>query len=126
MTVRIAVTRLVVVSSLSLLIPLGALAQGETTSAIVGDVQDPTNAAVPHARVTITSQATGLLRETTTDDSGRFNFPQLKPGVYSVKVEAPGFESQQNDAVQAALGQKQTIDFSLKLSQSSATIEVNG
>src|SRR6202453_4612287 len=126
MTVRIAVTRFAAVCSLSLLIPLGVLAQGETTSAIVGDVQDPANAAVPDARVTITSQETGLKRETTTDDSGRFNFPQLKPGIYSVKVEAPGFESQQNDAVQAALGQKQTIDFSLKLAQSNATIEVNG
>ena len=126
MTVRIAVTRLAAVCSLSLLIPLGALAQGETTSAIVGNVQDPANAAVADARVTITSRETGLKRETTTDDSGRFNFPQLKPGVYSVKVEAPGFESQKNDGVQAALGQKQTINFSLKLAQSSATIEVNG
>ena len=126
MTVRVAVTRLAAVCSLSLLIPLGVLAQGETTSAIGGDVHDPVNAAVPNARVTITSQETGLKRETTTDDSGRFNFPQLKPGTYSVKVEAPGFESQQNDAVQAALGQKQTINFSLKLAQSNATIEVHG
>ncbi|MGB9066925.1 MAG: carboxypeptidase regulatory-like domain-containing protein [Candidatus Acidiferrales bacterium] len=126
MTVRLAVTKFAAVCSLSLLIPLGALAQGETTSAIVGDVHDPANAAIPEARVTITSQETGLKRETMTDDSGRFNFPQLKPGVYSVKVEVPGFESQENDAVQAVLGQKQTIDFSLKLAQSSATIEVNG
>jgi len=126
MTVRIAAARLAAVCSISLLIPLGALAQGETTSAIVGNVQDPANAAVADARVTITGRDTGLKRETTTDDSGRFNFPQLKPGVYSVKVEAPGFESQQNDAVQALLGQKQTINFSLKLAQSSATIEVNG
>ena len=126
MTIRVAVTRLAAVCSLSLLIPLGVLAQGETTSAIGGDVHDPVNAAVPNARVTITSQETGLKRETTTDDSGRFNFPQLKPGTYSVKVEAPGFESQQNDAVQAALGQKQTINFSLKLAQSNATIEVHG
>jgi hypothetical protein len=125
-TVRMAVIGLAAVCSLSLLIPLGALAQGETTSAIIGEVQDPTNAAVPNARVTATSQETGLKRETMTDDSGRFNFPQLKPGIYSVKVEAQGFESQQNDAVQAALGQKQTIDFSLKLAQSSATIEVTG
>ena len=126
MTVRIAVTRLAAVCSLSFLIPLGALAQGETTSAIIGNVQDPANAAVPDAQVTITSRETGLKRETTTDASGRFDFPQLKPGVYSVNVEAPGFESQQNDAVQAALGQKQTINFSLKLAQSNATIEVNG
>jgi Carboxypeptidase regulatory-like domain len=41
------------------------------------------------------------------DDAGRFNFPQLKPGTYSVKAEAPGFEPQQNDNVVSGLGQKQ-------------------
>jgi Carboxypeptidase regulatory-like domain len=108
------------------LIPSNALAQGETTSAIVGQVNDPTNAAVPGATVTTTNRETGLKRMTETDDSGRFNFPQLKPGPYSVKVEAQGFESQQNDAVSAPLGQKQTVDFTLKITQSTDTIEVNG
>ncbi len=72
------------------------------------------------------NRETGLKRAMETDDSGRFNFPQLKPGIYSVKVEAQGFESQQNDAVPAALGQKQTVDFTLKIVQSSDTIEVSG
>ena len=69
-----------------------ALAQGETTSAIVGQVRDTTNAVVPGATVTITNSETGLRRSAKTDDAGRFNFPQLKPGTYSVKVEAQGFE----------------------------------
>ena len=61
-----------------------------------------------------------------TDGTGRFNFPQLKPGTYSVRVEAPGFEPQQNENVVAGLGQKQTVDFTLKLAQSNQTIEVTG
>src|SRR6202040_474479 len=68
---------------------------------------------------------TGLRRNASTDDSGRFNFPQLKPGAYSVKVEAEGFEPQQNEAVSAALGQKQTVDFTLKIAQSKQTVEVS-
>ena len=52
-----------------------ALAQGETTSAIVGQVRDTTNAVVPGATVTITNPETGLRRSAKTDDSGRFNFP---------------------------------------------------
>ena len=59
------------------------------------------------------------------DDSGRFNFPQLKPGIYTVKVEAEGFEPQQNDAVSSALGQKQTIDFRLKIAHSNQTVEIS-
>ena len=54
-----------------------ALAQGETTSAIVGEVRDATSAVVPDATVTITNRETGLKRSAQTDEAGRFNFPQL-------------------------------------------------
>ena len=79
--------------------PSGGWAQGETTSAIVGQVTDATDAAVPGAKVTIASAETGLTRSGRTDAAGRFNFPQLKPGAYSVRVEAEGFEAQQFDNV---------------------------
>jgi hypothetical protein len=108
-----------------LVCPAIALPQGETTSAIVGQVCDASGAAVPGTAVTITNRETGLKRSAKTDNSGRFNFPQLKPGAYSVKVEAEGFEPQQNDAVSAALGQKQTADFALKVAQSNQTVEIS-
>src|SRR5271169_1451929 len=104
--------------------PLEALAQGETTSAIVGQVSDLTGAAVPGAVVTIANQETGMKRSAKTDDSGRFNFPQLKPGTYSVQVEAAGFAPQQNQAVFSGLGQKQTVDFVLQVARSNQTVEV--
>ena len=107
------------------LAPVKALAQGETTSAIVGQVRDTTNAVVPGAIVTITNSETGLRRSAKTDDSGRFNFPQLKPGIYSVKVEASGFEPRQNNSVVSALGQKQTVDFTLGVARSRETVEVS-
>ena len=37
---------------------------------------------------------------------GRFNFPQLKPGTYTVSVEASGFEPQQVQNVFSGLGQE--------------------
>ena len=113
---------LAVVASLS---PPQALGQGETTSAIVGQVRDTTNAVVPGATVTIANPETGLRRSAKTDEAGRFNFPQLKPGTYSVKVEAQGFEPRQNDNVVSGLGQKQTVDFTLKVARSNETVEVS-
>jgi len=107
------------------LVPVKALAQGETTSAIVGQVRDTSNAVVPGATVTIANSETGLRRIAKTDDAGRFNFPQLKPGTYSVKVEAPGFEPRQNNNVVSALGQKQTADFTLGVARSRETVEVS-
>ena len=110
--------------SMVLLVPRDGSAQGETTSAIVGQVTDSSDAVVPAAVVTVTSRDTGFRRTVKTDQAGRFNFPQLQPGTYSVRVEAPGFESQQNDTVSAALGQKQTVGFVLKVAQANQTVEV--
>ncbi len=101
-----------------------AWAQGETTSAIIGQVADTTGAVVPDATVTITNQETGLKRTAKTDSGGRLNFPQLKPGTYAVRVEAEGFETQQADNVFSGLGQKQTVNFTLRVAQSKETVEV--
>ena len=73
------------VAALSIiLLPGKAFPQGETTSAIVGQVTDATNAAIPGATVTITNRETALQRSAKTDDEGRFNLPQLKPDTLSL------------------------------------------
>jgi hypothetical protein len=113
------------VLTVACLLPAKALAQGETTSAIVGQVRDTTDAVVPGATVTITNHETGLKRSARTDDAGRFRFPQLKPGTYSVRVEAQGFDPGQNDNVVSGLGQKQTVDFMLKVARSNEAVEVS-
>jgi hypothetical protein len=122
---RSALSMFVLAGSFDFLLPEAAFSQGETTSAIIGQVSDASGAAVPGATVTVTNKETGLRRSASSDDSGRFHFPQLKPGAYSVKVEAEGFEPQQNDAVSSALGQKQTVDFRLKIARSQETVEIS-
>src|ERR1700733_2732276 len=107
------------------LFPAETLAQGETTSAIVGQVTDASSAAIPGATVAITDRAPGIQRSAKTDDEGRFNFPQLKPGTYVVKVEAEGFDSQQNENVVSGLGEKQTVNFTLNVGESKQTVEVS-
>ncbi|HUI51524.1 MAG TPA: carboxypeptidase regulatory-like domain-containing protein [Terriglobales bacterium] len=109
-----------------LFVPAVALPQGETTSAIVGQVKDTTSAAIPGAVVTIANRETGLQRSATTDNQGRFDFPQLKPGTYSVKATADGFAPQQFDNVVSGLGQNQTVNFTLGVAQSKLTVEVIG
>ncbi len=108
-----------------LLLPSLLYAQGETTSAIVGQATDSSGAAIPDAAVTITNRDTGLTRTVRTDAAGRFNFPQLLPGRYSVRATAAGFEAQQVDDVSAGLGQKQAVNLALKVAQSKVTVEVS-
>jgi hypothetical protein len=100
---------------LSLLCPGLAKPQGETTSAIAGQVADQSGAAIRGAEIAAVNEDTGLKRRAQTDDAGRFTLPQLKPGSYTVQAAAPGFEGQQNRAVPAALGRTQTVDFVLKV-----------
>ena len=106
--------------------PVSLRAQGETTSAIVGAITDPSGAAVARATVTVTNREDGARRTLTSDTAGRFSFPQLKPGPYTVKVEAQGFEPQENNAVSAGLGQKQEADFTLKLASARQDLTVTG
>src|ERR1700685_1627956 len=123
--VRIMIYRVTFAVVCLFLFPAESFAQGETTSAIVGQVTDVTRAGVPGATVTITSRESDARRSVHTDNVGRFNFPQLKPGTYSINVEAAGFEPQRNDAVSAGLGQKQTVDFVLKVAGAKQTVEVS-
>jgi hypothetical protein len=111
---------------ISILFAGPVFAQGETTSAIGGSINDPTGAAMPGVTVTVASRETGLQRTAKTDNEGRYNFPQLRPGNYSVKVQAEGFEQQQYENVVAGLGQRQTVNFTLKIAQSKLTVEVTG
>jgi Carboxypeptidase regulatory-like domain len=115
----------VLVASFPFFSPTLAYSQGETTSAIAGQVCDASGAGVPEAAVTVLNKETGLKRTARTDESGRFNFPQLKPGTYSVKVEAQGFEPLQNDSVSSALGQKQIVNFTIQVARAMQRVEVN-
>ena len=121
---RSALLSILVVGWFHFVLPKATYPQGETTSAIIGQVRDGSGAVVAGAKVAIVDRETGMRRSAKTDESGRFSFPQLKPGTYSVTAEAEGFEARHNDAVAAQLGQKQSVDFVLKLAQANQSIEV--
>ncbi len=122
-----AVLRLVGILSMALGVtggPIRLWAQGETTSAITGQVSDSSGGGVAKATVTITHRETGLKRQLQTDEAGRFAFPQLRPGPYSVRVQASGFDDQVNESVSAGLGETRTVNFTLQLAASRQDITV--
>src|SRR5258708_19252601 len=56
-----------------------------------GTVEDPSGAVVHDANVTATNEVTGSTHSTQTTTVGEFVFPNLLPGLYTVKVQVPRF-----------------------------------
>jgi len=88
-----------------------------------GRIQDPSQAPVSGARVTVTSKATDAVRRSTTNDQGLFETPNLLPGGYSVEVSKPGFAVQTHTIV-LEVGQRMGLDFSLELGEQRQTVIV--
>src|ERR1700752_3080112 len=59
---------------------------------ISGFVRDPSGATVPNAKVTVRSNNAGVERQTTTNESGYYVITNVPPGLYTMKVEAAGFQ----------------------------------
>jgi hypothetical protein len=100
------------------------IASAQTLGEITGDVADPSGAAVPKAVVTVTNMATNLARQTTTNLSGLYIFPDLVPGTYSVKVTASGFDTTLKSNIVLEVQQTARIDFILQVGHSTQTVEV--
>src|ERR1700676_1103777 len=56
------------------------------TGTILGNILDPSGAAIPNAVIVITNQDTGVVRNAARTASGFFNVPSLLPGKYRVQA----------------------------------------
>src|SRR4051812_40162435 len=65
------------------------------TGSISGVVTDPNGGLLPGANITLISEQSGAVRNTVTNDEGRFLFSTLQPGPYTVKIEQQGFQTLQ-------------------------------
>jgi hypothetical protein len=106
---------------------LTAVAYGQETASIVGTVTDPTGAAVPDAKVTITNTDTGLTRPAATNATGNYAARELPIGHYSVKVEVTGFKAYLQTGITLNVNDTVRADASLQIGQTqeSVTVEAN-
>ncbi len=75
----------------SLVFPICPLLYGQATGSFSGTVLDKTGSVVVGASVKATAQATGVTRDSKTDESGHYLMPLLPIGDYTVRVESQGF-----------------------------------
>src|ERR1041384_4457236 len=104
------------------LFAVGVSAQTLTTGSLEGTITDVNGAAVPGVTITITRQG-GSPKSATSNDEGRYSFPQLEPGKYKVTVEATKGFGKFEDSIDVSLGK--TSDFTVQLSPAGASATVN-
>ncbi len=102
------------------------IAAGQTTfGTITGIVTDPSGAVVPGAKVSITNEHEGTVRQITTGSTGVYTAPNLAVGSYRLQVSAAGFATYEASGLTLSSNQVLNADVHLALTQSGTTVEVS-
>jgi len=102
-----------------------ALAQ-TTSGSITGNLVDPHEAAIPNATVTITDVNKGFTQTATSDGEGRFVFPQVPPGTFTLVIKISGFKKLER-AVELVPNDKLTLgNLILEVGAVTETVEITG
>jgi hypothetical protein len=96
----------------------------QSTTSLRGVVTDSAGAVIPGAIVGISNPTMGFNRQTTTDTGGQYQFPQLPPGSYDIKVEQQGFRVATKNAVSLQVNTPTTVNFNLELGNVTETVNV--
>ena len=91
---------------------------------LVGNVTDPQQGAVAGATVTLSNKATGFSQEDKADDRGAYEFRNIPPGVYDLKITAAGFSSFEATQLTIVANNIARVDAGLKVGNVSEVITV--
>jgi len=100
------------VSLFCLTLAAGLHAQG-VDATLKGRVTDSSAGAVPGVKVEAKNTGTNVVSSTVTDSAGQYAVPFLKPGSYSVTVEAPGFKKFLREGLSLSVGDTVEVDIAL-------------
>lgn len=109
---------------MSLLFASHAIAQTAGTGVIFGTITDPTGASISGATVTLTDLATNAVRTATTNDAGRYDFPNVPPGKYSITIAKSGFRQAKVANLNVVVGESRTVDAKMELGAATESVEV--
>lgn len=99
------------------------VAQQYTTGSLDGFVRDSTGAMMLGAKLTLTAQDTGQSTDSTSNREGFYVFSNLKPGTYTLRVEARGFKTETLETVVEPIS-KRSIDLKMEVGAVSERITV--
>lgn len=96
----------------------------EFRATITGRALDSSGSAVPNVTVKAINTASNETSTATTDASGVYTIPFLRPGQYNLTATANGFKTFTRSNITLVVGQQAGIDVSLEVGQLTETITV--
>ena len=116
-------SRLLAALFVVLLCTLPAYSQ-ESFGRILGTVTDPSGAVMAGVTVTVTDTERGVTRTLTTDNAGSYDAPNLTPGIYGVRVAAPGFKILDRRNIELGVGREVRVDLTPQPGEQQQTVTV--
>jgi hypothetical protein len=97
-----------------LIFPVAGHPQADVaTATLKGTVSDESKAVLPGALITAKDLERGLVKEARTDAVGAYQIPLLPPGVYEIRISAPGFVTRTITQLELTVGQVAVINATL-------------
>ena len=100
-------------------------AHAQFSASLSGTVMDSTQAVIPGATVVLTNDATKATQTVVSGGAGTYQFNELPPGSYSIKVTFKGFQQSSVSNVIVAAETPRTLDLTLQTGQDTETVNVN-
>ena len=104
-----------------------AAAWAQSAAGIAGVARDTTGAVLPGVTVEATSPALiEKVRSVVTDDAGRYNIVDLRPGTYTVTFTLTGFLTLRREGIELASGFTATVNGEMRVGGIEETVTVTG
>jgi len=111
-------------AALTVLAP-GSFSQAVAVAEVSGSVADTSGGAVAGAQLAMTETQTQVERTATSDPAGRYVFPNLPVGSYSLSVKKAGFKTYVQSGILLEVGNNVELNVTLPLGAVTESIEVN-
>ncbi len=95
------------------------------SATLTGVVSDAVKAVVPNASIKAINEATNVETRATSNEEGRYQFPNLRPGSYEIVATAPGFKQFVSKGVVLQVNQAARLDIDLAVGDVTEQITVN-
>ncbi|MDX2153354.1 MAG: TonB-dependent receptor [Bryobacteraceae bacterium] len=94
------------------------------SATVLGTVRDASALPIQTSKVTLLNVQTGISQSALTDDSGNYQFFNVKIGRYKVTAEAQGFKTATAEEFQVTVNARQRVDLRLEVGATTEVITV--